>query len=131
VCRDRSLLTPEKLRQRSGTLVAVPCLCAALLAGAPWRTVALAGRFGRALGCAAQLEDDLADRAEDARGGRTTVPVLLAHLHPAAPHLVEATTWVLIRRYLREAAQGLWRLSPDQTRTEALWALLPTDLRAA
>jgi len=35
--------------RRSGTLVAAPCQCAALLAGAPWRVVALAGRFGRTL----------------------------------------------------------------------------------
>jgi len=133
--RRSSMVKPQDvlavLRQRSGTLVAAPCQGAALLAGAPWRTVALAGRFGRALGCAAQLEDDLADLAEDACNGRTTVPVLLTLLHPGAPDLVDATTWVLIRRYLHEAAQVLRRLSPDRFRTEALWTLLPRDLRAA
>ncbi len=75
----------DVLRRRSGPLVAAPCQGAALLVGAPWRTVALAGHFGRALGCAAQLEDDRADCAEDARAGRTTLPLLLARRHADAP----------------------------------------------
>ena len=118
------------LRHRSGALGAAPCHCAALLTGAPWRTVALAGRFGRALGCAAQLEDDLADRVDDLRSGRQTVPTMLAQLYPAAPELVEATTWVLIQRYLQEAAQAVQRL-PTHVRTEPLWAFLPPAMRAA
>jgi len=119
------------LRLRSGTLVATPCQLAALLGGAPWRAVAVAGRFGDALGRAAQLEDDLADMAEDERGGRKTVPLLLAQLHPDAPEVTEATTWVLIRRFQREAARMLTHPSIDQTRTEALWTMLPPALQAA
>ncbi len=118
------------VRLRSGTLGAAPCHCAALLTGAPWRTVALAGRFGRALGCAAQLEDDLADRVDDLRSGRQTVPTMLVQLYPAAPELVEATTWVLIQRYLQEAVQAVQRL-PAHVRTEPLWAFLPPGMRAA
>jgi geranylgeranyl pyrophosphate synthase len=116
--------------RRSGTLVAAPCQCAALLAGTPWRVVALAGRFGRALGCAAQLEDDLADLAEDAQNGRKTLPIILARLYPDAPEMVEATTWVLMQRFAREAAQTLRRL-PAHIRTEPLWTLLPATARAS
>ncbi len=122
------------IRWRSGALAAAPCQCAALLAGAPWRVVALAGRFGQALGCAAQLEDDLADRTEDARGGRATVPLLLAQLYPTEPDLVEAMTWVLVQGFLHDAAEALARLallSPAYPRTGALWTFLPSDLRAA
>jgi len=119
------------LRLRSGTLVAAPCQLAALLAGAPWRAVAVAGEYGYALGCAAQLEDDLADMAEDERSGRKTVPLLLARLYPMQPEVAEAATWVLIRRFQREAARLLTHPSIDQTRTEALWTLLPPALRAA
>lgn len=115
--------------RRSGALAAIPCQCAALSAGAPWRIVALAGRFGRALGCAAQLEDDLADRAEDARSGRKTIPTVLAALHPGEPDLAEALTWVLIQRFLKEAEQALARLPEDQTHSEAVWNLLPPALR--
>jgi len=118
------------LHRRSGTLVAAPCHCAALLAGTPWRVVALAGRFGRALGCAAQLEDDLADLAEDAQNGRKTLPIILARLYPDAPEMVEATTWVLMQRFAREAAQTLRRL-PAHIRTEPLWTLLPATARAS
>ncbi len=118
------------LRRRSGTLVAATCQCATLLADAPWRTVGLAGRFGMALGCAAQLEDDMADREEDVASGRKTLAVLLTHLHPTAPELVVATMWALIHHYLYEAARALTRL-PHDRRTEALWMLLPTTLRAA
>ncbi len=114
------------LRRRSGTLVAVPCQCAALLTGAPWRIVALAGRFGQALGCAVQLEDDLADRPVDECSGRKTIPVLLAE---QTPDLVDTITWVLIRRFQHEAAQALMRLPLAPPRTEALWTLLPPDLR--
>ena len=125
--------TPEAvlavLRRRSGGLVAATCQCAALLAGVPWRVVAHAGCFGRALGCAAQLEDDLADRAEDAINGRKTVPIALTALYPTEPELVEATTWTLIHRYLVEAALVLTRLPIDPARTEALWNLLPPYLR--
>ncbi|MDQ2829754.1 MAG: polyprenyl synthetase family protein, partial [Chloroflexota bacterium] len=119
------------LRLRSGTLVAAPCQLAALLAGAPWRAVAVAGEYGYALGCAAQLEDDLADMAEDERSGRKTVPLLLARLYPMQPEVAEAATWVLIRRFQREAARLLTHPSIDQTRTEALWTLLPPALHAA
>ncbi len=112
------------MRRRSGTLVTAPCQCAALLAGAPWRVVALAGRFGHALGCAGQLEDDLADRVEDRSSGRKTLPIVLDHLYPSAPEVVEASTWVLIQRFLQEAARTLHRL-PIGTRTEPLWTLLP------
>lgn len=117
------------LRRRSGTLAAAPCQCAAVLADSPWRVVALAGRFGRLLGCAAQLEDDLADRVMDEQSGRQTIPTVLAHFYPATPELVEATTWVLLRHFLEEAARVLRRL-PPHVRTESLWTLLPTDVRA-
>ncbi len=122
------------IRWRSGALAAAPCQAAALLAGAPWRVLALAGRFGGALGCAAQLEDDLADRAEDARGGRKTVPLLLTQLYPTEPDLVEALTWVLVQGFLHDAAEALARLSllsPAYPRTGALWTFLPSDPRAA
>jgi len=119
------------LHRRSGTLVAATCQCAALLAGASWWTVAGAGRFGMALGCAAQLEDDLADLAEDSRSGRKTLPALLTQLHPDDPEIVVTTTWVLIQQYLQEAANVLARLHRENPRTETLWSLLPTDLRAA
>ncbi len=121
----------DVLRRRSGALVAVPSQCAALLAGASWRTVALASRFGHALGCAAQLEDDLADRLEDERHGRHTIPVLLMRLHPTMPDLVEATTLVLIQHYLYEAARALMRLPAATMRSEVLWALLPSNIRTA
>ncbi len=129
--RQASVLPPPKtvltvLRQRSGTLVAAPCQCAAFLTGSPWRTVALAGRFGQALGCAVQLEDDLADREADEQGGRRTIPVLLIQ---RAPELVDPTTRVLIRRFLHEAAQALTQLPLSPSHTEALWTLLPIDLR--
>jgi len=117
------------VRRRSGPLVAAPCQCAALLTGASWRTVALAGRFGAALGCAAQLEDDRADRAEDELAGRATVPLLLARRHAAAPAVAEATLWVLHRRFLERAAQSLERLPHDRVHVEVLWTLLPADLR--
>lgn len=118
------------LRHRSGALGAAPCHCAALLTGAPWRTIALAGRFGRAIGCAAQLEDDLADLADDMRDGRKTIPTILAHLYPAQSELVEATTWVMSQRFLQEAAQAVQRL-PAHVRTEPLWTFLPPVMRAA
>jgi len=117
------------LRRRSGCLVAAPCQCAALLTGASWRTVALASRFGAALGCAAQLEDDRADRAEDELAGRATVPLLLARRHVAAPAVAEATLWVLHRCFLERAAQSLERLPHDRVHVEVLWTLLPADLR--
>jgi len=122
------------IRWRSGALAAAPCQAAALLAGAPWRVVGLAGRFGQALGCAAQLEDDLADRAEDACGGRQTVPLLLTQLYPTEPDLVEALTWVLVQGFLHDAAEALARLSLlslAYPRTGALWTFLPSDPRAA
>ena len=118
------------LQQRSGTLVAATCQCAALLTGAHWRTVVLAGRFGMVLGCAAQLEDDLADLADDAASGRKTLPVLVAHqMDHDAPEMVAATTWVVVQQYLHGAGEALRRL-PQSARTEALWMLLPADLRA-
>lgn len=122
------------LERRSGTLVAAPCQGAALLTGASWRLVALAGRFGRALGCAAQLEDDLADRTEDEQGGRRTIPTKLTRTYPDSLDLVEATTQVLIHRFLLDAARALERLPASynaRDRTEVLWKLLPPDLRAA
>jgi len=122
--------TLDVLRRRSGTLVAAPCQCAAVLAGAPWRVVALAGRFGAALGCATQLEDDLADRTDDARSGRKTLPTILMRLYPDDPDVVDATAWVLMQRFLAEAARVLIRLSP-YIDTEPLWTLLPAELRAA
>ncbi len=108
------------LRRRSGTLAAAPCQCAALLAGAHWPIVALASRLGQALGCAGQLEDDLADRQEDTCLGRQTIPLLLAHLSPGATELVETTSWVLIRRYQREAMAALERLPLPPARKEAI-----------
>lgn len=132
--RDRPTATHDEalavLHRRSGSLVAAPCQGAVLLAGAPWRIVGLAGRFGQALGCAAQLEDDLADRADDLRTGRQTIPTLLARRHPNTPELVEATTWVLMQHFLEEAAAALHRL-PAHVRLDPLWTLLPTNARAA
>jgi len=119
----------DVLRRRSGSLVAAPCQCAALLVGAHWRAVALAGRFGHALGCAAQLEDDLADRAEDAGTGRITLPLLLARRHAADPALVEAAVWVLHRRFLTQAADAIERLPRQHAFSEVLWTLLPADPR--
>jgi geranylgeranyl pyrophosphate synthase len=121
------------LRRRSGSLAAAPCQCAAILVGAHWRSVALAGRFGRALGCAAQLEDDLLDQAEDALNGRQTVPRILAHHYPTEPEVVETTTLVLIQRFLHEAAQALEQLPACHAgaRTGTLWTLLPATARAA
>ena len=119
------------LRRRSGTLIAATCQCATLLTGARWRTVGLADHFGFALGCAAQLEDDLADLGEDAASGRKTLPILFTLMHPDEPEIVMALTWVLIQQYLEQAADVLMRLHPEYPRTEALWSLLPTTLRAA
>lgn len=118
------------LRRRSGTLGALPCQCATLLAGASPRLVALAGRFGRDLGCAAQLEDDLADRAVDAQGGRATLPTLLARRFPDDPELAEATAWVLMQQCLQGALHVIQRL-PGAIDTEPLWTLLPSGVRAA
>ncbi len=133
--RQMSAVSPDAtlavLRHRSGMLVAAVCQCAALLTGAPQRTVVLAGRFGRALGCAAQLEDDLIDHDEDTLGGRVTLPVVLAQLYPNAPELVDATTWVTMRSFLHEAALTLTRLPLDADRLEGLWMLLPIGLRTA
>ncbi|MGH2388863.1 MAG: polyprenyl synthetase family protein, partial [Chloroflexota bacterium] len=117
------------LHRRSGTLVAAPCQCAVALHGGSRHALALAGRFGMALGGAAQLEDDLADLAADAAGGRQTLPTALAALHPREPELVTAITWVLIQRFLREAAVALDRLSPYCRRPEVLWTRLPPALR--
>lgn len=119
----------DVLRWRSGSLVAAPCQCAALLVGAHWRAVTLAGRFGHALSCAAQLEDDLADRAEDALTGRQTLPLLLARRHAADPALVEAAVWVLHRRFLALAADAIEQLSRQHAFSEVLWTLLPADPR--
>lgn len=118
------------MRQRSGGLVAAPCQCASLLAGAPWRIVGLAGRFGRALGCAAQLEDDLADCTDDLQTHRKTIPTILAQGHPGASELVEATTWVLMQHFLQEAA-GVLRRLPTSVRMDHLWTLLPAAAHAA
>lgn len=118
------------LRQRSGELVAIPCVCAALLAGASVRCVVLARRFGRALGCAGQLEDDQADRTEDLATGRKTLPLLLAQLEPRDARVVETATAVLTHRFLEEAAEALRALpSLAPYDSEALWDLLPSELR--
>lgn len=131
--RGQAPATPEDvlaiLRRRSGTLVAAPCRCAVALHGGSRRALALAGRFGMALGCAAQLEDDLADLATDAAGGRQTLPTVLSTRRPAEPELVTATVWVLIQRFLREAALILDRLSPYCRRPEELWTCLPPAFR--
>jgi len=119
------------LRQRSGMLVAATCQCATLLTGAHWRTVGVAGRFGVALGAAAQLEDDLADLGEDAVSRRKTLPVLLTQMHPDEPEIVRTLTWVLIQQYLQEAADVLAYLHRENLRTEVLWSLLPGTPRAA
>ncbi len=118
------------LRRRSGRLVAATCQCATLLTGAPWRIVGLAGHFGVALGCAAQLEDDLADLGEDAASGRKTLPILFTLMHPDEPEIVMTLTWVLIQQYLEQAADVLMRLHREYPRTEALWSLLPGVQRA-
>jgi len=118
------------LRRRSGTLAAAPCQCAALLAGAPWRVVALAGRFGQALGCVGQLEDDLADREEDAAQGRQTLPLALAHLASGSVELGETASWVLIQRFQREALEALERLPLPPARKEILWTLFPEGVHS-
>lgn len=120
------------LRWRSGELGALPCVCAAALAGSTRRCVALARRFGRALGCGGQLEDDMVDRHEDIITGRKTLPLLLTDLEPGDPALVEATTAVLTHRFLEEAAAAIRSLSSSALTlydSEALWELLPGAVR--
>lgn len=137
VLRMRPEARPEDalkiLRWRSGELIALPCVCAAILAGARSPIVALARRFGRALGCAGQLEDDLADRADDAMSGRKTLPLLLGEIGAGDRELAEVATTVLTHRFLEDAATALRSLpplvSPSPCNSEALWSLLPVELR--
>lgn len=124
---DRLMLIQQILVRRSGSLIGAISQCAALLAGASWRIIGHAGGFGRALGCAGQLQDDLADLAEDQLSGRQTVPVLLAHLYPETPIVVETTTRVLIHLYFLDAASHLKSLARASLCTpEPLWTLLPS-----
>ncbi len=118
------------VRQRSGSLVAAFCSAAALIAGGSWRAMGLAARFGRAFAVAAQLEDDLDDRHDDAGIGRQTLPILIGM--QAEDAVVEATTWVLIRRSLLECASVLKHVEQLGTpgSTDHLWSLLPPELRA-
>ncbi len=67
---------------------------------------------------------------DDARGGRQTLPTILVRLYPDDPDLATATAWVLMQRFLAEAARTLTRLSL-YIDTEPLWTLLPAELRAA
>ena len=121
------------LRWRSGELFALPCVCAAILAGTSSRSVVLARRFGRALGCAGQLEDDLADRRDDARSGRKTLPLLLPEVADDDGELADAATSVLVHRFLEDAASALRQLPPlvypSPCNCEALWSFLPEELR--
>lgn len=134
--RSRHTARPETalaiLRQRSGQLIALPCVCAAVLVGADPRLVVLARRFGRALGCAGQLADDRADRQEDDATGRKTLPLLLAQMEPKNPMVAEAAIAVLTHRFLEEAAAVLRNLSTFALYdSEALWELLPGELRSS
>lgn len=132
--RTQPTARPEELvavlLHRSGELVALPCVCAALLAGANLREVALARRFGRALGCACQLEDDLADREEDIHTRRKTLPLLLTQSAAGEAAVATAACAVLIHRFLEEAADALRRLDPLYN-GDALWAFLPNSMRAS
>lgn len=129
VTDDRLVLVQQILARRSGSLIAAISQCATTLAGAPWRVIGHAGGFGGALGCAGQLQDDLADMAEDQISGRQTAPLLLAHLYPEAPTVVETTTRVLIHRYFLEAASHVQSLARASLCTpEPLWSLLPSAL---
>lgn len=126
----KSVLTV--LRWRSGELGALPCVCAAVLAGSTRRCVALARRYGRALGCGGQLEDDMVDRHEDITTGRKTLPLLLTYLEPGDLELIEAATAVLTHRFLEEAAAAIRSLSGSALTlydSEALWELLPGAVR--
>lgn len=134
--QEQRTIAPESvltvLRWRSGELGALPCVCAAVLAGSTRRCVALARRFGRALGCGGQLEDDMVDRHEDIITGRKTLPLLLTDLELGDPALVEATTAVLTHRFLEEAAAAIRSLSSSALTlydSEALWELLPGAVR--
>jgi polyprenyl synthetase len=133
---EQRTIAPESvltvLRWRSGELGALPCVCAAVLAGSTRRCIALARRFGRALGCGGQLEDDMVDRHEDIIAGRKTLPLLLTDLEAGDPALVEATTAVLTHRFLEEAAAAIRSLSSSALTlydSEALWELLPGAVR--
>lgn len=75
---------------KTGTLCAVACEVGALLGDAPPEWVAALAEYGRCLGLAFQIQDDLLpylddysrvgkDRNSDVRNGRMTFPVLLAH----------------------------------------------------
>ena len=134
--QEQRTIAPESvltvLRWRSGELGALPCVCAAVLAGSTRRCVALARRFGRALGCGGQLEDDMVDRHEDIITGRKTLPLLLTDLELGDPALVEATTAVLTHRFLEEAAAAIRSLTSSALAlydSEALWELLPGAVR--
>ena len=134
--QEQRTIAPESvltvLRWRSGELGALPCVCAAVLAGSTRRCVALARRFGRALSCGGQLEDDMVDRHEDIITGRKTLPLLLTDLELGDPALVEATTAVLTHRFLEEAAAAIRSLTSSALAlydSEALWELLPGAVR--
>lgn len=134
--QEQRTIVPESvltvLRWRAGELGALPCVCAAVLAGSTRRCVALARRFGRALGCGGQLEDDMVDRHEDITTGRKTIPLLLTYLEPGDLELIEAATAVLTHRFLEEAAAAIRSLSGSALTlydSEALWELLPGAVR--
>ena len=134
--QEQRTIVPESvltvLRWRAGELGALPCVCAAVLAGSTRRCVALARRFGRALGCGGQLEDDMVDRHEDITTGRKTLPLLLTYLEPGDLELIEAATAVLTHRFLEEAAAAIRSLSGSALTlydSEALWELLPGAVR--
>lgn len=76
--------------RKTGALCAAACEAGAVLGGAPAQWSAALAEYGRCLGVAFQIRDDLLPyrgderrvgkkAASDARNGRMTVPVLLAH----------------------------------------------------
>lgn len=97
----------EIIERKTAELIATSCELGAMLAGAPEETVAALSRFGRRLGAAFQIQDDLLDLTgsersvgksvhKDAEKGKLTLPII-HHLANASPARRAATLLLLER----------------------------------
>lgn len=97
----------EIIERKTAELIATSCELGALLAGADEPVVAALARFGRLLGAAFQIQDDLLDLTgsersvgksvhKDAEKGKLTLPII-HHLANAAPERRAASLLLLER----------------------------------
>ncbi len=104
--------------RKTGTLFEGAARLGARAGGARSGTVAAAGRYGRHVGIAYQIIDDILDLADDgrrlgkppgadARRGVTTLPVVLALREGGGP--------------IRQAVLGAWRDGDDDALAQLLW----------